>query len=191
MNVISSFEKIEDLQAYHDSSLDFAVKSGLLLKVDNGYMQYVYQNINSEPECFANVELYWNGQIDIQEFQKRITLFILAKDSSIEEYSSLVSDPTKYIFIGSKTWFRKINHTNMIDSLYKKYYNLLKAKNVISLANGSLVIISDYTFTSEDFNVLSKSEPSKETLKSINDFFANYEESKNALYNSFYRQSTT
>lgn len=179
MNVISSFDKIEDLQSYHDLFLQSAVNNGQLLKVDTPYLQFVFMHIANDPTCLSTLCLYNSNQIDITEFQRRIGLLILAKDSFIEEYQSLLTEPNKYIFIGSKTFFRKINHSNMVDSLYKKYYNFLKEKNIISLANGSLVLISDYVFTDEDFNYFSKNELSKESLKTINEFLLNYEETKN------------
>lgn len=175
MNIVSSFKNIEELQVYHNSSLN----NNLLIEVNTAYLQYAFVHIVDSPECYLTLSLYHSGQIDVIEFQRRIGLFILAESSSVEEYQSLISDPVKYIYIGSKSSFKKTIHSNIIDSLYKKYYNFLKEKEIIIQANGSFVLISDYNFKEEDFQYFQSIENTKDSLKAINTILSHYEELKN------------
>lgn len=175
MNFISSFKNIEELQIYHNSSL----KNDFLIEVNTAYLQYAFMQMANSQPCYLTLSLYHSGEIDVIEFQRRITLLMLADDSSVEEYQSLISDPVKYIYIGSKSSFKKTIHSDIIDSLYKKYYNFLKEKEVITQANGSFVLISDYNFKEEDFEYFQSIENTKDSLKAVNNILSHYEELKN------------
>lgn len=175
MNFISSFKNIEELQIYHNSSL----KNDFLIEVNTAYLQYAFMQMANSQPCYLTLSLYHSDEIDVIEFQRRITLLMLADDSSVEEYQSLISDPVKYIYIGSKSSFKKTIHSDIIDSLYKKYYNFLKEKEVITQANGSFVLISDYNFKEEDFEYFQSIENTKDSLKAVNNILSHYEELKN------------
>lgn len=170
MTIVNKFDSVDEFNKYHQNSLS----NNNLLKVDNPYIEFCITNITNQ-ECFSLLSSLLKLEIDLSSFKMSVQQLIMNQGAT----AILSAGPTKYIFIGSKTSFRKTIHSNMISSFYKKYYNLLKENQVILQATGSFVIVVEHSFTEQDLEKLQTTENNKDVVKSVNTLLANYEELQN------------
>lgn len=87
-------------------------------------------------------------KLDSSNVQHYVELYALSP-SYIEE---VTSQPPYYLFLGSKTSYRKFVHPYLPNVLYKKMYNVFKNNNVIKEATGSIVLISPNLITQQVFD---------------------------------------
>lgn len=134
-----------------------------------------------------------NSFVDLHHFTNYINQSVLTSstvklDSTnvqeyVESYSmspsyidEVSSEPFPYyLFLGSKTVYRKTVHQYLPNVLYKRMYNVLKNNSIIKEANGTVVLLCLKPFTESLFNEIS-STSDLDNLKVLNqviDSFSN------------------
>lgn len=138
-------------------------------------------------EDLATMNEYYIGSFESDElFMLSASQWLLVKTGnidvlnddltfSLDKYDSIVAEnnldvgdyvppANSYIYMGSKTNFRLSEHTMMVDSLYKKFYNALKKFGYVLEANGSYVVIKKEPLHIDVFNEIKSSIPDLTTL---------------------------
>jgi hypothetical protein len=165
MNIVSSFDTLESLNEYQNSQLSHSS----IIKIDDPILFYCWKNIS---QYIENIRLYQTEAIthshlttlvnnDIinncdypfdEPVSESTKTFIEAQHAELSQ--QLADTGSIYIYPYSKTMFRKVVHSNIPESLYKKYYKLSKLKSIITQANGSYVEIRSAYFVEEDLKSL-------------------------------------
>lgn len=165
MNIVSSFDTIDSLSTYHNSQFSHSS----LIKIDTSVFFYCWKNVH---QFIDNIRMYKLGTLSYDQLTDLVNNDIASKFfNPLEDESTfspisvanhhveLANEMSQlgeiYIYPYSKTVYRRAIHSNMSESLYKKYYKLLKQKSIVTQANGTYVEIRAGEFTEEDVKTLS------------------------------------
>lgn len=147
MHPVLKLNTVELLKQYHNSKV-----LRHCIPMATAELNYAY----NKSLIFLITDLHTNA-ITIDQFKAAIDAHVRLNNNTeyFEELKTTVAthaDLSFHIYPNSKTHFRKFVHPEMPDSLYKRYYKLLKSLDIITEANGSYVIMStveDTTTTNE------------------------------------------
>lgn len=188
-NIIYSFNNLLELNEYHHQSFN----NDQYIKVDDEYKMYIFSSL-SKPgnmDMFNQLCLYLDGYLSEAGYKESIATYISAENENFSTYINILnaSDLNYYIFRGTKISFRNNIHGNLIDSLYKNYFNYLKDKTIIVRSTAQFTLLrtlhdnSQMYLTSTDSDLSIINPPSIDEIKinAISDFILSMEEDKKYL----------
>lgn len=154
---------------------------------------YIFSSL-SKPgnmDMFNQLCLYLDGYLSEAGYKESIATYISAENENFSTYINILnaSDLNYYIFRGTKISFRNNIHGNLIDSLYKNYFNYLKDKTIIVRSTAQFTLLrtlhdnSQMYLTSTDSDLSIINPPSIDEIKinAISDFILSMEEDKKYL----------
>lgn len=144
--IVSKFDSVQDLNGY----LDHMRQHPQIIHVNSVELLFAVENV----EVYNNVlRSYISGEHSLTEFNLAINSVLESTDQvSIYNDKYIQYDKNLYIYPWSKTIYRRTIHANVVDSIYKKMYNLLKTVDYITAATGSYTIFKHVPVTEEQFN---------------------------------------